>query len=139
MGTPVNLRLYSQKCQSVPFSPICQQKHYLCSRPISIDPFRPQPKGPGLQLRLHRPAADGRVLADVLGGCVKKLFSWTAFNKQANIQMTTSVLGDRAGHPRPPLRSFCRIRAVSMRSSLTPLASLSQTKSSKWGWTYRCL
>ena len=41
-GTPVNLLLYSQKCQGVPFSPICQI-HYFCSSPISVDPICPQP------------------------------------------------------------------------------------------------
>ena len=40
-GTPVNLLLFSQKCQGVPFSPSCQNS--FCSGTISVDPICPQP------------------------------------------------------------------------------------------------
>ena len=46
LGTPVNLRLSSQKCQGVAFSPI-SQIHYFCCDPISVDPICPRPKGGG--------------------------------------------------------------------------------------------
>ena len=36
---PLNLLLYAQKCQGVPFSPV-GQIHYLCSGPISVDPIQ---------------------------------------------------------------------------------------------------
>ena len=67
--TQVNLLSFSQKCQGVPFSTICQsalllqrphkgawsankhettrkpkQKQHLCSGPISVDPICPQPR-----------------------------------------------------------------------------------------------
>ena len=48
LDTPVNLLLYSEKCQGVPFSPICQI-HYLCCGPISLDPICPQPNPDGVQ------------------------------------------------------------------------------------------
>ena len=38
LDTPVNLLLSSQKCQGVPFSPICQI-HYFCSGPLVLTPF----------------------------------------------------------------------------------------------------
>ena len=44
LGSLVNLLLSSQKCQGVPFSPICQNG-YFCSGPISVDPICPQPTG----------------------------------------------------------------------------------------------
>ena len=43
LGTPVNLLLSSQKCQGVPFSPICRISLPFCSVPISADPICPQP------------------------------------------------------------------------------------------------
>ena len=42
MGTPVNVLLYSQKCQDVPFFQSVKI-HYFCSGPISVDPICPQP------------------------------------------------------------------------------------------------
>ena len=48
LGTPINLLLYSQKCQGVPFSPICQTNDF-CSGPISVDPISPQPKMEGME------------------------------------------------------------------------------------------
>ena len=51
LGTPVNLLLPSQKCQGVPFSPICRNS-LLLQRPISADPICPQPRWhPTLALR----------------------------------------------------------------------------------------
>ena len=49
-----NLRLSSQKCQGVPFSPICQKIFLLhCSGPISFDSICPQPSlGLGLGARI---------------------------------------------------------------------------------------
>ena len=41
LGTPVNLLWSSQKCQGVPYSPICQI-HDVCSGVISVDPICPQ-------------------------------------------------------------------------------------------------
>ena len=43
LGTPVNLLLYSQKCQGVFVTPICQI-HYFCIGHISVDPICPQPR-----------------------------------------------------------------------------------------------
>ena len=42
-GTPGNLLLHSEKCQGVPFSPICQNEFYFCSGPINVNPSCPQP------------------------------------------------------------------------------------------------
>ena len=44
LGTPVYLRLSSQKCQGVPFSPSCQNSLLVCSGPISVNPICPQPR-----------------------------------------------------------------------------------------------
>ena len=66
MGTPVNLLLSSQKCQGVPFLPICQNYHF-CSGPISVDPICPQPKGAllrGGRLRQHHLHHRQRVLEE---------------------------------------------------------------------------
>ena len=43
LGTPTNLRLYSQKCQGVPF-PQSFKTCYFCSGHISVDPICPQPR-----------------------------------------------------------------------------------------------
>ena len=45
LGTPVNLRLYPQKWQGVPFSPICQNTLVtFAAAPLVLTPFIPQPK-----------------------------------------------------------------------------------------------
>ena len=54
--TPVNLFVFIQKCQGVPFSPICQN-HYFCSGPISVDLICLQPRYS--QAAIH-PSAHGR-------------------------------------------------------------------------------
>ena len=65
LGTPVNLLLFVQKCQGVPFSPVCPRiHHYLCSGPISADPICPPPRlpvgrGPG-RLAGQQYLKDGR-------------------------------------------------------------------------------
>ena len=46
LGTPVNLLLSSQKCQGVPFSPICQNSLLLKRPPLVLTPC-PQPRSPG--------------------------------------------------------------------------------------------
>ena len=57
---PLTYFLSSQKCQGVPFSPICQI-HNFCGGPISVDPICPQPKGtahsarPTRKLRIREP------------------------------------------------------------------------------------
>ena len=56
LGTPVNLLLYYQKCQGVPFSQSVKA-HYFCSGPISVDPICAQPN--------HQPA-DPRTLSYIM-------------------------------------------------------------------------
>ena len=51
LGTPLNLLLFSQKCQGVPFSPIRQKVLTFAAAPFSADPTCPQPR------RARRPAA----------------------------------------------------------------------------------
>ena len=65
-GTPANLLLPYQKCQGIPFSPICQ-KYYFCSGPISADPICPQPK--------HRPGYSKPGL-EVQGGFERRATRW---------------------------------------------------------------
>ena len=55
MGTPVNLLVYSQKCQGVP-CPRSVKNHCFRSGPVSVDPICAQPSPP-------RCAACGQVLA----------------------------------------------------------------------------
>ena len=50
LGSPVNLLLYSEKCQGVPFSQSVRI-HYFCSVPTSVDPIRPVPS-PWCSLRV---------------------------------------------------------------------------------------
>ena len=44
VGTPVDLRLSSQKCQGVPVSPILHKTHEFAAAPFSVDPICPQPR-----------------------------------------------------------------------------------------------
>ena len=51
-GTPVSLRLYSQECQGVPFSPICQKSLQFAAAPLVLTPFvRNQRAGFALESR----------------------------------------------------------------------------------------
>ena len=52
-GTPVKLLVFSQKCQGVPFSPICQNG-LLLQRPISVDHICPQTSLDGVWVGVER-------------------------------------------------------------------------------------
>ena len=55
LGAPVNLPLYSQKCQGVPFSPICQI-HSFCSDPMNADRWPPFVRNQDVAMDSPRPS-----------------------------------------------------------------------------------
>ena len=57
--TPVNLLLYSQKCQGV-FFPQSDKINYFCSGHISVDPISPQPRGANERTPRRRAPRRGR-------------------------------------------------------------------------------